>query len=72
MAGVAQQSKLGFFQSPGLCYVDLGEPVSQEERRAAQAQAEMEAIYGSSNQADGTQVLLQLTKFHVPPAIKCR
>ena len=53
MAGVAQQSKLGFFSKPeDYAGVDMGEPVSQEERRAAQAQAEMEAIYGSSNQAD--------------------
>ena len=53
MAGVAQQSKLGFFSKPeDYAGVDMGEPVSQEERRAAQAQAEMEAIYGSSNQED--------------------
>ena len=53
MAGVAQQRKLGFFSKPeDYAGVDMGEPVSQEERRAAQAQAEMEAIYGSSNQAD--------------------
>lgn len=53
MAGVAQQSKLGFLSKPeDYAGVDMGEAVSGEERRAAQAKAEMEAIYGSSNQAD--------------------
>jgi hypothetical protein len=53
MAGVAQQSKLGFFSKPeDYAGVEMGEAVSGEERRAAQAKAEMEAIYGSSNQAD--------------------
>lgn len=53
MAGVAQQSKLGFFSKPeDYAGADMGEAVSVEERRAAQAKAEMEAIYGSSNQAD--------------------
>lgn len=53
MAGVAQESKLGFFSKPeDYAGVEMGEAVSGEERRAAQAKAEMDAIYGSSNQAD--------------------
>ncbi len=53
MAIVAQQTSLGLFSTPeDYAGFDVGEAVSQDERRAAQAKAEMEAIYGSSNQPD--------------------
>ena len=53
MAAVAQQSNLGFFSKPeDYAGFDVGEAVSQQERQAAEAKAEMEAIYGSSNEVD--------------------
>ncbi len=53
MAAVAQQSNLGFFSKPeDYAGFDVGEAMSQQERQAAQAKAEMEAIYGSSDVVD--------------------
>ena len=54
MAKVAQQNKVGLFAtSEAHAGLDIGvKIVSAEERQAAQAQAEMEAIYGTAATAD--------------------
>ena len=54
MAKVAQQGSLGLFASPeDHAGVSSGERVvSAEEQRAAEAEAEMEAIYGNAPSAD--------------------
>ena len=54
MAKVAQQNKVGLF-APAEAHagLDVGvDVVSAEERQAAEAQAEMEAIYGTANSVD--------------------
>jgi len=54
MAKVAQQNKVGLF-APAEAHagLDVGvDVVSAEERQAAQAQAEMEAIYGTASSVD--------------------
>ena len=53
MAMVAQRTSLPLFASAvSYAGLDQGEVVSAEEREAAQRQAEIDAIYGSSNEVD--------------------
>ena len=53
MAMTAQRTKLTLFSKAShYAGLDLGEVVSEEERKVAQQQAEMEAIYGTSSNAD--------------------
>ena len=51
MAVVAERSRIGWFAKAEVhAGLDAGDVVSTEDRRAAEKQAEMEAIYGGSNQ----------------------
>ena len=53
MAMTAQRTKLSLLsKAADYAGLDLGEVVSEEERLAAEKQAEIDAIYGSSNTAD--------------------
>ena len=53
MAMTAQRTKLSLLsKAADYAGLDLGEVVSEEERLAAEKQAEFDAIYGSSNTAD--------------------
>jgi hypothetical protein len=53
MAMAAQRSKLSLFsKAADYAGLNLGEVVSEDERLAAQKQAEMDAIYGSANTVD--------------------
>ncbi|MGB1485301.1 MAG: hypothetical protein ACPG9E_04850 [Poseidonia sp.] len=53
MAMIAQRTKLSLLsKAADYAGLDLGEVVSEEERLAAEKQAEIDAIYGSSNTAD--------------------
>ena len=53
MAMTAQRTKLSLLsKAADYAGLDLGEVVSEDERLAAEKQAEIEAIYGSSETAD--------------------
>ena len=67
MATVAQRTPLSFF-SKAVDYAGLalGEVVSEEERLAAQKQAEMDAIYGSANTADPNAGFAQAAYVQAP------
>ena len=55
MAAIAQRTSLGLFaKAEDYAGLDQGEVMSQEERNAAQKEAEMQAIYGSSEPVDQT------------------
>ena len=66
MAMVAQRTSLPLFASAvSYAGLDQGEVVSAEEREAAQRQAEIDAIYGSSNEVIRRSVTPRL---HASPA----
>ena len=67
MAAVAQRTSLSFL-SKAVDYAGLalGEVVSEEERLAAQKQAEMDAIYGSANTVDPNAGFAQAAYVQAP------